>query len=58
MECAAIGEMVDTGTEYSSDVWDSILVSLYGDIDLSEYDSEQPVDYDAAIQEQSLEPTP
>ena len=61
MEGVAIGEMVGTGAETHMGCWDAdLLVSLYGSVDvyLSEYDSDQPVDYDVAIQEQSLEPLP
>lgn len=54
MESAAVGETVDAG-EIAIGVWDiDMLIAVFGEIDLSEYE-DRPLDYDAAIQEPSLE---
>jgi hypothetical protein len=48
MECV-YDEVMDAGTECIADSWSwEVLTSLYGDLDVTEFDADWPCDYDAA----------
>jgi hypothetical protein len=54
MECV-YDEVMDAGTECFGDVWDlDGLLLLFGDMDTSEYATDQPLDYDSTAQEADL----
>jgi hypothetical protein len=51
MECILADEAIDTG-ENAIDVWDlEMLVSLFGEIDTSDYGIDNQLDFAAASQE-------
>jgi hypothetical protein len=54
MECLLTDEAIETGENHVGVFDFDVLVSLYGDIDMSAFDADQLVDYDAATQGDSL----